>query len=613
VRDPEPRWFGPSDRSLFGWVHLPSGDTSRGAVVVCGSMGQEASFTHFTLRRVANRLAELGFVVVRFDYDGTGDSVGDFEDPDRVDAWLDSIDEAIDLARSHTAAPLALLGMRLGSLLAVGAAERRGDVHGLVLWDSPRSGSSYIREQRVRQNTSVGGADPELATFSALGLNFTSETKEELSLFNLRALPILPADVVLTAERPASHALGKASVTRAGIAPERIEAPDQDEFLIYQTLPVDTENAVVDWFDRTYQDQGFDVDPEGSGPLRTSLRVPGGTEQIVRISDVGLFGILSEPDRPCTTTSVVFVPDAFTPHVGLSRIWTETSRSWCQSGIRALRFDLSGCGDSPARPGRPGHEVKILEHIDEVNDAVKFVSPRDHTDAVLIGLCSGAYHCLESALDLGPRGIALINPILAFPSHEDPVSKRRGAIQLTRPIVSRHFGALAGRLAWMLSPRYRNDPTFQWRRMLEACYWQRAANHQLSGLPEWFWTVLNWILVVQRPEQLMRRVLARGTSVLWIGGGRDWKISTIGSRRALQRLARRSDLHLVEIEDLDHAMMRPGVKGHVITQFTAFVEEHIAPPPPATIASAANRSDLDPRRGAVARTGTELGPRRGTA
>ena len=583
VSEAEPRWFGPDDRALFGWVHLPSAPVARGAVVLCASMGQEGSFTHWTMRQVANRLADQGFVAVRFDYDGVGDSVGHHTDPARVRAWLDSIHAAVDLARAHTDAPVSLLGMRLGCLLAVGAAAEIEDLHGLALWDSPRSGSSYIREQRVRQNTSVGGADPELATFTALGLNLTAETREDLGAFNLRSMDQVPADVVLVADRPRAHAFSARATTRSGAAVERIEAPDQDEFLVYQTLPVATEDAVVAWFDRVHPRTGVEAEHpvrrDGAGPRRTTLPVAGGQERLVRIGDQRLFGIVTEPDHPRTSTSVVFVPDAFTPHSGLSRIWTETARGWCATGLHTLRFDLSGCGDSEPRPGHEGHRVKILEHIDEVDDAVRFVSPEDPRDVVLIGLCSGAYHCLESALDLAPRGIALINPILAFPSDEVPVSPRRQAIQLTRPVFSKPLGKLAGRAAWALSPRYRNDPTFQWERMLEACFWQRSANHQLSWVPEWLWTVVNWILVTQRPEQLMRRVLGRGTAVLWIGGGVDWKNSTIGSHRALQRLARRKALRLLPMDDLDHAMMRPGARERVVAAFTDFVEEQAAPAP----------------------------------
>ena len=352
-------------------------------------MGQEAAFAHFTLRNLANRLADAGFVVIRFDYDGTGDSVGNFQEPGRLDAWHNSVDHAIELARSFTSAPVSLLGFRLGGLLAAGAAQRRDDVHSLVLWDSPRSGASFIREQRVRQNTSIGGADPELNMFTALGLNFTQETRAELADVDLRSFVELPADVVMCAERPNFHALSNSAVSRANTPLERIETLDQDNFLAYQILPEETETRILEWFAKTYSATESPLDRGRLDESRSTLAVDGGTERVVRVGEVGLFGILSEPDEPTSSTTMVCVPDAFTPHVGLSRIWVDLSRLWCAQGLKSLRFDVSGCGDSPTRPGRLGHEIRIIEHIDEVDEAVRMASwPRPdrlHLDRSVFG------------------------------------------------------------------------------------------------------------------------------------------------------------------------------------------------------------------------------------
>ena len=69
-------WFGPEEGPLFGWLHWPDDGTARAGVVVCPPSGYEAVCAHRTLRVVAERLAERGFAVLRFDYDGTGDSAG---------------------------------------------------------------------------------------------------------------------------------------------------------------------------------------------------------------------------------------------------------------------------------------------------------------------------------------------------------------------------------------------------------------------------------------------------------------------------------------------------------------------------------------------------------
>ena len=138
-----PVWFGPPDRLLFGWFHSPEGSRARGAVVLCPPLGRDYLRAHYALRRTAKRLCELGFSVLRFDYDGTGDSAGASSDPDRLEAWLSGISNALRLVRDSGSNWVALAGMRSGALLAAVGAERDGDVDGLVLVDPTPTGRSF--------------------------------------------------------------------------------------------------------------------------------------------------------------------------------------------------------------------------------------------------------------------------------------------------------------------------------------------------------------------------------------------------------------------------------------------------------------------------------------
>jgi alpha-beta hydrolase superfamily lysophospholipase len=572
----EPLWFGPRERPLFGWVHTPASDQVRSAVVICPSMGQEYAFAHYTLRSVAERLADQGHLVVRFDYDGTGDSLGVGTDPDRVAAWQASIGEALDLARSLTDAPLVLLGLRLGALLAASVAQQRDDVEGLVLWDTPRSGSSYAREQRVRQDVSVGGADPEFGALTAVGLSFSEQTLADLGAINLKSFPTLATDRVLAVVRPGMNPLARDARTRTGREPERLEAPDQDMFMYLQILPEQTEDRVVGWVDSSWQ-QPYTLKSLDRDATWRTVALDGASEEVSTVEPYGLFAIRTVPDHPTTSTTVVFVPDAFTPHIGLSRIWVELAREWAARGVPTMRFDVSGCGDSPARAGVEGHQVRLVEHIDDVLAATRHARPDDPHDVALVGLCSGAYHALEAAVAEPLRAIAMINPTMAFVPHEHPPSPRRGAMQLTRAALVRTFGAVAGKVAYVLSPRYRSDPTFEWARMLEASYWQRTVNHGLGWLPEWGWSLVNRVLLTRRPDQVLRRVTSRGTAVLYLAGGNDWRISTLGFKRAFRAISRRHDLEVVHLDGLDHALMRPGMKTEVQRRVGDFVLARLAP------------------------------------
>src|ERR1039458_3363857 len=60
-----------------------------------------------------------------------------------------------------------------------------------------------------------------------------------------------------------------------------------------------------------------------------------------------------------------------------ARLWVEMARSWAAQGVRVLRLDLGGLGDSPTRPGRQQDEVYPVEAIEDIIDAVRFIAPAD--------------------------------------------------------------------------------------------------------------------------------------------------------------------------------------------------------------------------------------------
>ncbi|MUM35118.1 alpha/beta hydrolase, partial [Mycobacterium sp. CBMA361] len=72
-----PTWFGPEQSRLFGVVHVPAGSAARAGVVICPPLGRQHLDTYTGLKLLAQRLCANGFAVLRFDYSGTGDSMGD--------------------------------------------------------------------------------------------------------------------------------------------------------------------------------------------------------------------------------------------------------------------------------------------------------------------------------------------------------------------------------------------------------------------------------------------------------------------------------------------------------------------------------------------------------
>lgn len=148
----QPFHFGAPERRLFGIFHpAAAAEVAQPGVVLCPAFGQEAVRAHRMLRVLAERLVRAGHPVMRFDYYGTGDSMGEDVDGD-LDGWAGDIHTADRELRARSAAqPTVWIGMRLGGSIALRAAEQAPPgLLRLVLWDPVLDGARYLHYLRER-------------------------------------------------------------------------------------------------------------------------------------------------------------------------------------------------------------------------------------------------------------------------------------------------------------------------------------------------------------------------------------------------------------------------------------------------------------------------------
>ena len=534
-----PLWFGPPDRPLYGWMHLPADRTVRGGVVLCQPLGIEAICAYFTYRRLAEALADQGLAVLRFDYDGTGDSCGEETDPDRLEQWLASVTAASDLLVAAGVTALGLVGMRLGGLFAAHEAARRGGVDALVLWDPSLSGRSFLREQRfLRQMSSTTGEAADEAV-EAPGLRFEAATVKTLADLDLtelegtlaeRTLVLLPRDL----SRPK-----RLERRLEGTRVDWQEATGQDRLLDsrMQEPAVEASERVVHWLVASLQ----------GGPASLSVpdrrtavvgRNPTGApvvESPIDVGPLGLFGIVTEPGEEPTADgrpAVVLVAEGNTHHIGQARIWVDLARRLGAAGFRVLRFDLSGNGDSGTRPGQPAHVSRAVEAIDDVYQAMVGISPDAPTKVVLVGFCSGAYQVLEQALAHPPLGISVINPSVSFSPPEPPGTAARPARQVTK----RWFATAVGTpMAWVLGSR---DPagTQRWTKALEVGTWPVAVARRHPRIPGWIWTGVNRTLLDNTGIGTLEQIVAAGVDTHLVAGPGDLLPITLGAEGRIRKL-----------------------------------------------------------------------------
>lgn len=145
-------FFGPPDRQLFGYHHVPRG-VAKGAVVICPPWAGEYDFSHRALLVLARRLAAGGSHVLRFDYSGTGDSWGETTEAD-LRRWGDDAGLAVAELRTMSGVEsVDVVGLRLGGYVAIRAAGSDVGIRRVVLWDPIVDGRAWLQELRVMPET----------------------------------------------------------------------------------------------------------------------------------------------------------------------------------------------------------------------------------------------------------------------------------------------------------------------------------------------------------------------------------------------------------------------------------------------------------------------------
>ena len=122
-------------------------------MLIVPPFGWEDVCSYRPLRFMGRTLAAGGFPVLRFDLPGTGDSSGGALDSGLFEAWIQSIDDAAAELRASTGVEdVAVVGIRLGAMLAVIAAGRGFNLQDLVLWGPSATGRGMLRELRAFGN-----------------------------------------------------------------------------------------------------------------------------------------------------------------------------------------------------------------------------------------------------------------------------------------------------------------------------------------------------------------------------------------------------------------------------------------------------------------------------
>jgi pimeloyl-ACP methyl ester carboxylesterase len=554
---------------MFGLLHAPA-EGARGAVVLCPPVGHEYMNSYSTFRELANRLEELGFAALRFDYRSTGDSFDRTPTDANVAGFVEDVQVAMEFVQTLGLDYLAVAGMRLGATFASTRCSLK-PVDSLVLWDPCSSGRSFLREQHLLGLVAGRGRDQEPGTLAIPGFSGSPEMLDEIKGLSLRSQAGPLADRVLLLTRPGHEADAE---LLEGIDLEHREATGQRELLDVEsprlTVPTAALSLVATWLDSVAPQAKQPLKVPESQPVQVAIGsataatpddpdAPGSSvlvcEQEIILGPSGLFGVATEPAGGGSGPVCLFASVANEHRVGPGRLWVGLSRHLAAAGFKCVRFEFNGYGESPPRDPVIGPQVFALSNIDDVIDGVRVCSADDPRNVVLFGLCSSAYQILEAAMTLAPRGVCALNPIFLFRPPELETSgkideRRRFCIPQTRLLT------MARKRASLRGLRLR-IPSLDWkiRGPLRALNWRIRNILQPSK---------------DVPGGGLKTLVESGVDVLLICGPEDVQ--------ALQHLPRSSagsaaagGIHMEFIPDLNHTLFSAADREAV----TALILDHV--------------------------------------
>lgn len=443
-----PLYFGEPQAQLFGWYHWPKKNSQSTAVVICPPIGYEYVHSHRSLRHLADHLAQAGIPSLRFDYHGSGDSAGVDEDPQRVDAWLDSIRAAIRQVRSLSGCErVGLVGFRMGATFAAMIAEQQ-QLACLVLWAPCVRGRNYTREMKALRMTGNHKAPPSAVPEGVLeggGFVLTPQTIDSLSKIDLHKVIPQATDILVMMRDDLAEVSQKLDqwITH-GVELEYLKFSGYADMVAephYTKIPYPAIEQLADWLvaHTTPASDGAKKPAAGSADFYDANNVarsivvgPSDFEAQVlnqRMADIReslfpfaennrLFGVLSEPlneewkKRP----TIVLANSGSVHHVGPNRLYVLLARNISRAGFRCLRMDFPGLGDSFIDDSEKENDSYVASATKDIDDAIKALR-QDASSFVVMGLCSGAHAAFHVAIELKSQPISeclLMNPLTFY-------------------------------------------------------------------------------------------------------------------------------------------------------------------------------------------------------
>ncbi len=147
-------YFKNKGQFLAGTLHLPAGrKPCPGVVILHGFTGWKCE-PHFIFVELSRRLADAGIASLRFDFRGSGESEGLFEDMTPLEELSDARAALAELRgqRRIDSRRLGVVGLSLGGMIAALLAGKERSIKSVVLWSAPARPDKLFKAARPKKD-----------------------------------------------------------------------------------------------------------------------------------------------------------------------------------------------------------------------------------------------------------------------------------------------------------------------------------------------------------------------------------------------------------------------------------------------------------------------------
>lgn len=426
-----PLYIDTADGSLFAFLHPAAPDhvdEGKSAVLFCAPWGWNETVSYRSRRTWAEALAAEGHPVLRFDLPAVGDSSGSPRDPGLPARWIGAVAAAAEhLAGVAPGRELAVLGMEIGGLLALEAAQRGAPIDALAMWGPPRDGKGFVRATRAFSRMQRWSGAPEGDSplpegwIEAAGFVLSAESAAALQALKpteatpprqLRRALILGRDEMAPEQALADHLAGGDIEVEVGPGPgweNMVTHPG------YATPPPRTMERFSRWLEAGRRAGGRPEVDVARDEVTIAIGEAAVRERPLDGLPAGTFGILSEPLGGSESDEcVVFLNAGAIRHIGPDRTSVDSARELAAAGMRSVRLDLAGIGEGDGDSARFAEISEFYDPAfgDQIKAAMTAIEAAGESRRfTLTGLCSGGYWAFRIGVeDPRVKRIIPLNP-----------------------------------------------------------------------------------------------------------------------------------------------------------------------------------------------------------